>query len=357
MVGEGERWSDEPAVLREELVEQLAEVEALLHQAREARARLEAARAFDLLERADRLARASLEVPGASAWYAEVQLAIAVAAAEAGQTSLAEAALARASTIDPGRTLGAAEAPPPLVARAERVAREVASGPRGRFEVQASVPGARVALDGRELGEAPLLVEAPVGTHVLRVEAPGHRTWARTIDVFEGSRPEISIGLSPEPATEVARAMRAASEARDIDGVVAALAALRRMERAPRGLWLVEVSSGATDRALLVGCRPDGCSAPIRLDVGRVESALPEDLEALPGTLEAAALASARRWLDEPIATDIAPPPPRMRADAWLWALVGVAATGAVVGVLVATAPGPTSRAQYVVDGTHLPGW
>jgi hypothetical protein len=63
--------------------------------------------------------------------------------------------------------------------------------PLGSLAVTSSVPGARVLLDGREAGVAPLTLERlPVEWHEVQVEAPGHAPHATLVrtGVFEPSR-------------------------------------------------------------------------------------------------------------------------------------------------------------------------
>jgi hypothetical protein len=353
---EPERWAHEPSGSEEARVERLSAIEDRVHEAHEARARLDQARALALLADAERMAHSVLDVPGATAWYAEVEIAIAVTAAEIGRTGLAEAALARATAVDPTRTLRGAEATPDLVASAAAIGRAIATGPRGRFDLRASAPGATVTLDGRRLGEAPLGVETSVGSHVLRVDAPGHRSWARVIDVLEGGRAAIDVVLAPEPGLEIARELRAAVDALTHDRVVVSLAALEALGRAPRALWLVEASEGAIDRAIVVACRASGCSAPIRIDAGRVESMMPRDPDRATEPLDRHTLSDARDWLDEPIPVEPPPPPPApLWEEPWAWAIAGALVLGGVAAAVGATWPSRVSRlgvrGAVVLDG------
>ncbi|HEY8430598.1 MAG TPA: hypothetical protein VIL20_19595, partial [Sandaracinaceae bacterium] len=165
-----ERWSERrapPGTAPRSALAVLSEIEALLVSARASAARLEERRALRELAQAEALARANLALPGISAWYAEVQLAIAVTAAQAGEAALADAALRRAASVDPSRLVAAAEARPDVVERSRAIVQAAVTGPRGRFEVRASAPGARVFVDDRPLGPLPRVVEVPVGPHVL----------------------------------------------------------------------------------------------------------------------------------------------------------------------------------------------
>jgi hypothetical protein len=153
-------------------LEVLARIDELVVRARESAVRLEERDALQSLARAEELAIQHLDVPGMAAWYAEIELAIALTAAQAELGGLADAALSRAASVDPSRAVQVGEARPELVERSRAALRALATGPRGRFEVSASVPGARAYLDDRLLGSLPRAVEAARGTHVLRIEAP-----------------------------------------------------------------------------------------------------------------------------------------------------------------------------------------
>ncbi|MCA9609456.1 MAG: hypothetical protein KC619_27835, partial [Myxococcales bacterium] len=96
----------------------LSQIEQLLVGARHARSRFHERDARQLLARAEVLASRNLDVPGMAAWYAEVQLAIAITAAQVGERELSEAALRRAASVDATRTVQPAEAHPDVVARA-----------------------------------------------------------------------------------------------------------------------------------------------------------------------------------------------------------------------------------------------
>ena len=120
-----------------------------------------------------------------------------------------------------------------------------------------------------------------------------------------------------------------------------------------RALWLVEASSGATDRALVIACRASGCSAPMRIDASRVESVLPRDPDAELAPLSPAELADARAWLDEPIPLE-APPPPvdEWWTEPWPWIVGGAVIAGAAAAIAIgASWPQPSERQSFVIDG------
>ncbi len=326
-------------VERERLVV-LSQIEQLLVGARHARSRFREADARELLGRAEALADRSLDVPGMAAWYAEVQLAIAITAAQVGAAELSEAALRRAASVDASRTVQPAEAHPDVVGRARSIARAAATAPRGRFEVRSDAPGAVAFLDDAPVGALPTTVEAPVGPHVLRVDAPAHRSWASLVTVFEGDRPAIEVALSPTPALAAAR--RASAQARDgeLDALVGTLAALPD----PPAVHRLQPGAGGLDRALLTTCRASGCRGPMELEG-----------DALEGPL-AASTAEGLRWLAERPTVAIDGPE---WWEAWyVWAAVAVvvaAGIGVGIGVGVAETQAEPPPLRLIVDPGGLP--
>jgi len=302
-----------------ERLEVLSLIETLLVRARHARSQLLEREALLALGRAEQIALRHLDVPGMAAWYAEVQLAIAIASAQAGQEAVSQAALRRAASVDPTRSVQAAEARPEVVAQARAIALVSATAPRGRFEVRSTVNGAVAFLDDERVGALPTTVEAAVGPHVLRIDAPGHRSWATVMTVFEGRRPPVDVVLAATPELSAARA--AARLARDGDPAEL-VAALRSLDDAPT-VYRLRPASGDFDRAALTICRSTGCDGP-RLLEGELGAELsgPE-----------ATRAEAQRWLQEREAHVIEASPWWERWYVW-------AAAGAVAAAAVATGAG-----------------
>ena len=320
------------------------EVETLLVEARQAAAALREGRALALLARAERLAEDHADVPGSAAWIAEVQTAIGITAAQAGISELMEHALAKAATLDATRGVRAAEAPPAVVTRASAIARAVATRPTGSFEVRASVPGARVFLDDEEVGVAPRLVRAPVGRHVLRVEAPGHLPWGRAVNVLEGARPAVEVALAPDPLVTLAREIGAAGRALDAAIAAGAVGAVPGVD----AVWMIEIGPGPRNRALFVACTGAGCTEPRRLEIDEVPIVIPRARVELSRI--AALVASARRWLREPEPTR-RPPPALAWWERWyVWAGAAVLLGGAVAGVVVLAQPDRGEARRVIVD-------
>jgi hypothetical protein len=337
-------WARLPPAIGRARVGLLAEIERRLAEARAQAAALREADALATLAQAASLSEQLGDVPGASAWQAEIQLRIGATAAQAGLQELAEFSFRRAALLEPGRRLLQAEAPPVVVEAYERVARQLALAPVGSFEVQSAVPAASVFLDDVLQGVAPLRVRAIVGRHLLRVQAAGHRPYGALIDVLEGSRPPIEIALCPEPVLDAAQELERAARRGDYDGVVRGLRAVLEFTGAARSALIIESSPDAR-RALLVRCQVSGCDRAERL---------PAEAGATPArhALTAPGLRRDREWLaGRPIAAEA----PRWWQHWYVWggALVVTAAVGATLWA-VSAEPDPDPRLRVVIEPGDL---
>lgn len=300
----------------------ISAVESLLMRARASRAQLREGEALSVLAQAEAMVDRALDVPGIAAWYGEVQLAIAITAAQAGRQRLSEAALRRAASVDPSRVVQAAEARPDLVQLARAVRRARATAPRSHFEVRAAADGAEVWVDDVRLGPLPRDVELPVGPHLVRIDAPGHGSWASILQVREGERRSLDVTLSPLAPMRHARAAERAATAGEPEAVQSALA---RWDGAPR-VRLVWPGPGEQDRALTQACDGERCGPLQRLDA-----------ESWPIRLrfdgEGGALAEDLGWLGRPL--EVLPPQPVPWFERWeLWVAVGGAlAIGAAIAI------------------------
>jgi hypothetical protein len=116
------------------------------------------------------------------------------------------------SKADPSRTLtfqlqrpaaAAAARPPAPAARpsaaASRSAPPASASARpylGSLYVASNPSGARVFVDGRPVGTAPLRVpEVPIGSHVIRLELPDHRIWTTSERVSAGQETRVTGSL------------------------------------------------------------------------------------------------------------------------------------------------------------------
>lgn len=331
------RASRAPSALAKERIAAVTRVDALLTEASEHAAALREEQALAALAQASRLCEQLGDVPGAAAWCAEAQRQLGLVAARTGLDELAASAFRRAVALEPGRALLPAEAPPQVVERYEATRAALASAPEGVLRVQASVPGARVLLDDNARGVAPLAVRAPVGRHVLRVEAPGYRPYGSFVDVLAGERRPLRVVLSPLPELEAARELIEAANTQRYERVPALL---RRLSTLGVSDALV-LESAASGRALLVRCDVARCTGPGRLERG-ADVRVPSP-DAAP--LAATTLLDARRWL--------ATPAPREPVDdgAWWsrWYVWGAAAVIVSAGVASAIVLQPAKERELRV--------
>jgi hypothetical protein len=78
-------------------------------------------------------------------------------------------------------------APPPV--------ETVAPGP-GSIQVLSRPSGAQVLLDGRSVGRTPLAIaDVRTGAHDVRLELPGFRRWATSVEVKPGERARVAASL------------------------------------------------------------------------------------------------------------------------------------------------------------------
>jgi hypothetical protein len=307
----------------------LKDAENALITAREHTARLEERKALEVLVQAERGLLAELDLPGAHAWLAELWIAMAIVAAQREEHGLAMSWLARAASVDPERRIGAAEAPPPLIALAEIAARARDAAVRSRFRVESEPADAQIFIDGLAVDPGREWVTAP-GVHVLRATAPGYRPYAALIDVLSGSRSPLRILLSEIPGTRARRALaQPRMTAQDAERIASSLSAETAMP-----VWLFE---SAGERVLVVSCQREGCTPQAAL--GRDDRGMREDPLHPP----------TRGWLTKP-------PAPVRTADRqprrlWPWlAASGVLITTGFVTSLAARDPGTRRERELIVD-------
>jgi len=217
--------ADGSALVGHEALAVLADTQRALIEARTLMARLDEHAALQRLMEAERALRDHLALPGVHAWLAEVWLQMGLVAAQRGELGLADTLLNRALTLDPSRRLGAAEAAPPSVERAEAIARARNAAPRSRFRIEVSPAFARARIDGQPREAGAIEVDLAPGTHLLVVEAAGHRPYAALIEALIGSRRPIAIALSP--SAEAAEHVADLSPERSLPGLVASHAPAR----------------------------------------------------------------------------------------------------------------------------------
>jgi hypothetical protein len=65
--------------------------------------------------------------------------------------------------------------------------------------VSSEPEGGDIYVDGNFMGNTPSLIELPAGSHTVRVEAKGQKSWSRVVSLTAGSKVSIQAVRSPEP--------------------------------------------------------------------------------------------------------------------------------------------------------------
>jgi hypothetical protein len=94
----------------------------------------------------------------------------------------------------------AARRTPAAHATASPTPAPVAGARTGTLRVESNEPGAMVAVDGRELGEAPQALELPPGSHRVRVTREGFEPWELEVHVVPGRTATARARLAAEAA-------------------------------------------------------------------------------------------------------------------------------------------------------------
>ena len=63
--------------------------------------------------------------------------------------------------------------------------------------VSSEPTGGDIYIDGNFMGNAPSLIDLPVGPHTVRIEAKGQKAWSRTVNLTAGSKITIHATLDP----------------------------------------------------------------------------------------------------------------------------------------------------------------
>jgi hypothetical protein len=328
----------------------LRQTDRLITDAKRHAAELDEAGALRRLSEAERLLQGALAVPGAVAFYAEVQLQLGVTAAQLGSLGLAEAAFARAARLDTRRRLLAGEAAPEIVALAARTYEAATSAPEAELRLVTDPPAAHVYVDDVERGVTPLTLHARVGVHALRFSAAGRVSYGTLFDLSQGRRPEQRFVLAPNARALLLERLRVRRASANLADVVAA--ALGLLAAAPE---LSAVGWTARDdirqRLLLFVCERDGCRTPLRQERGRPIAAA-DDTAALTQSTLMAAVA----WLHAatPETNVLAEPAVMVWQQWYFWSALGAALLGAGVLAAVAAQPAPQHTLRVFVDPSAL---
>ena len=158
---------------------------------------------------ASRLAAARTEaetlvaVPGGALIYADASLRLGAVLAHLGRTQEAQAALALALALDPERPVTLAEFSPDVVAAVDAV--RALNPPTRTVRITTDPAGAAFAIDGRDVGHAPLNVDVAVGQHVIVARHTLYQPRALAVAVAEAATVDTVFDLALEHDTVAAR--------------------------------------------------------------------------------------------------------------------------------------------------------
>jgi hypothetical protein len=119
----------------------------------------------------------------------------------------ARAALEYAIGIAPDADLDESLAPPPVQELYTAVRSELLARPPGAAIVTTSPVGARVLLDGRDLGRAPVTANGVAGRHLLRVEADLMVSRTLVVDLPSAETGTLVVELAPASSREIVLAL------------------------------------------------------------------------------------------------------------------------------------------------------
>jgi hypothetical protein len=66
---------------------------------------------------------------------------------------------------------------------------------RGALTITSEPIGADITIDGKFVGNTPSVIQLEPGSHKMNIEAAGHKTWERTIEVTAGSKVTVQAKL------------------------------------------------------------------------------------------------------------------------------------------------------------------
>jgi hypothetical protein len=66
---------------------------------------------------------------------------------------------------------------------------------RGALTITSEPIGADITIDGKFVGNTPSVIQLEAGSHKISIEAAGHKTWERTIEVTAGSKVTVQAKL------------------------------------------------------------------------------------------------------------------------------------------------------------------
>jgi hypothetical protein len=143
-------------------------------------------------------AEAIVALPGGAELYADASLRLGIVLGALGNTAASQSALALALALDPERPITLAEFSPDVVGAVGAV--RALARPTRDVAIAVDPAGATVAVDGKDVGAAPLHAQLAVGQHVIVARAPGFRARAQAMAVASAGATDMRLALDPDVA-------------------------------------------------------------------------------------------------------------------------------------------------------------
>tara|TARA_R110002096_G_scaffold143328_1_gene299095 strand:+ start:55403 stop:56644 length:1242 start_codon:yes stop_codon:yes gene_type:complete len=110
--------------------------------------------------------------------------------------------------LDPERTVDSFRYPPSIVKAFESARKRVPTAIAATLQISATYNGDTIYVDGKAVGQAPLILPITAGTHIVAIAAPKYQATARAIDVDAGDVLDIKLDLQPRSPITRARELR-----------------------------------------------------------------------------------------------------------------------------------------------------
>jgi PEGA domain len=134
-------------------------------------------------------------LPGGPEVYADAALRLGIVLSHLGRKQEATTVYALALALDPDRPITKVEFAPDVVDAIDALRQQAPVA--GRLHVASSPAGARIAIDGKDVGTAPLDIDVPRGQHVVVAKLADHAPAVQGVIVADGI-PEVSLVLDPD---------------------------------------------------------------------------------------------------------------------------------------------------------------
>lgn len=266
-------------------------------------------------------------LPGGAELYADAALKLGAVLGQLGRTAESQAVLALALALDPDRPITVAEFSPDVIAAVD--AARNAPVALQRVHVTSVPQGARIAVDGKEVGRAPLDVQVTRGQHLIIARSPLYLPAVQALPqdapaaevVLERDEAAVRLAGGAEQGLDEAASQAlvdATLQFADLDEVVVVADAIRR--------------GGPTLLVQRCAGLPARCSAVVELGYG--------DRSGL-------AVAARAAW-QAVLAGDLRYPPTvlgerdgklpgtrKLWKNPWVWTGVGAVVIGTVVALVV----------------------